>query len=150
VTHKRIIWGLQAGRRIAAALGAEPEHVEEIARKMSARIVAIAQMIQQIEQRRGPRDIALFMLRHCAGRHALEIAGAVVADMCVEDAAGVLLYLAETGPRLATDNPRPTRTPKRRMRVAVFHSDGRRTTWERSVERVNNGGDPARQGGRHG
>jgi len=150
MTAKRITWGLTAGRRIAAALGAEPEHVDEIARKMSARIIAIGQAIQKIEQRRGPREIALYMLRHCAGRHALEIAGAVVADMSAEDAAGVLLYLAETGPRLATDNPRPTRTPKRYMRVAIFHQDGRRTAWTRVVERVDDGGDPARQGGSRG
>lgn len=150
MTAKRITWGLQAGRRIAAALGAEPHQIEECAREMSPRIVALAQTIQKIEQRRGPRDIALYMLRHCAGRHALEIAGAVVSDVSIEDAAGVLLFLAGTGPRLAADNQSPARTPRRYMRLAVFHADGRRTTWQRVVERVDDGGDPARQGGGRG
>ncbi|RUW43888.1 hypothetical protein, partial [Mesorhizobium sp. M8A.F.Ca.ET.021.01.1.1] len=131
-TPRRVTWGIHAARRIAAARGIEPAESEIFARALVPKIADIAYQIALTEKRRGPREIALFMLRQVAGRHAHHIPD-LIENAEPADAADLLLYWATEGLHLAADNPNPERTPPSTMRISVFHADGRRTAWDRIV-----------------
>ncbi|MGB3502565.1 MAG: hypothetical protein WBA44_13145 [Mesorhizobium sp.] len=146
MSQPRISWGLWAARRAAAACDMKGDDAERFARSLAPRIADIAREIIRTEQRRGPREIALFMLRNVAGRHAEEVLGSIVHDD-VDVAAQKMLDWATEGLQLAVDNPRPFFTPRPAMVVTVFHPNGARTRWEQVPNEPDVGSGGGRSGG---
>ncbi|MFC3074187.1 hypothetical protein [Shinella pollutisoli] len=142
----RISWGLWAGRRAAAACGINGDDAEHFARALAPRIADIAREIMRTEQRRGPREIALFMLRNCTGRHQREVIIAITNDD-IETAARKMLKWATEGLALAVNNPRPFFTPRPAMFVTVFHSNGARTRWQQIPNDPTDSDGHGRKGG---
>ncbi len=145
-TKARISWGLYSARRAAAACDLKSDDADAFARLLAPKIADIAREIIRIEKRRGPREIALYMLRNFTGRRVDEILAVAIYHE-VEVAARKVLDYASEGLLLVVDNTRPRRTPRPHIFITIFNPDGRRSRWEQIADQDAYSDRPGRSGG---